>query len=208
MNEFHQKQAGERTERRNVAARNPLARYLPLVATVAIALSPLSGTAEGRHPARPAQCSASVQTGQIPSGVSRGARSTVINTPLLRENSYLSLTLPESYLGQVRSTAMARPQEERQGVVADLLQNNVQIALSAVGTGTRATFACAPLDGTIPSPAPSATPSQSARPSPSARPAPSATVQPTAQPSAPPASATPQPSAAPQRQDRGRTITP
>ncbi len=204
MNQFHQKKPGEQNERRYAATRNPLTRYLPLVATVAIALSPMSGTAEGRRPSRPAQCSASVQTGQIPSGVSRGARATVFNTPLLRDNSYLSLTLPESYLGQVRSTAMARPEAERQGLVADLLQNNIQIALSVIGSGTRATFSCAPLDGTIParpqaSAAPSARPAQSARPASSARPAPSAVPSATAQPDA---------SAAPQRQDRGRTITP
>ncbi len=211
MNQLHPNQT---KEQRYAPARNPLKRYLPLIATVAIATLPFMSGAEARRPGQQqGQCSASVQTGQIPSAVSRGANATVFNTPLVRASaSYLSLTLPERYLGQVRTAASGRAEAERPGYVADILQNNIQVALARLGSSTsRVSFSCAPVDGSLPaqatgSAAPSASPSQSAapRPSSSARPAPSAVPSATAQPSA----TAPQPSAQPARQDRGRTISP
>lgn len=171
----------ERQKAAEGRARKAFIRYSPLISTaLVIGMAALPVMGEARPQRRAEQCSASVQTGSIPSLTTNGRRVTLLNAPLMRENSYLSVTLPESYMTRLRTAAAGRPEGERQGMVADILQNNIQIAYARVGSGTRATFDCAPLDGTLPEAATAAVPSSSARATPSARP--SASAVPSARP--------------------------
>jgi hypothetical protein len=170
------------------------ARYAPLVSAalaLGIAAMPALGEAQGRG-SRSAQCSASVQSGTIPAFTSHGSHVLLLNAPLIREGSYLSVSLPDSYTAGLVRAAGSRPEAERDGFVADILQNNIQIAYSLLGSRSRVTFSCAPVDGSLPSSA-----TAPVRPSQSAGARPSASAHPPASSSAahPPASAQPSPSA-------------
>jgi hypothetical protein len=198
--------------------RKPFVRYAPLVsAVIAIGMAALPLEAQTRPRPRAEQCSASVQSGTIPGYLINGNHVTLLSTPLMRENSYLSISMPESYMTRLRTAVSARPEAERQGKIADIFQNNIQIAYARLGTASNVTFDCAPLDGTLP---PIASASASARPSGSARQAPSAVPSASARPAAsadplsnaqPSVTAQPQPSASPDAgvpQQRHRAIQP
>ncbi len=205
----------ERQKAAEGRARKAFIRYAPLISTalvIGMAAMPVMG--EARPRGRAEQCSASVQTGSMPSFASNGRRVTLLNAPLMRENSYLAVSIPESYMTRLRTTAAGRPEGERQGMVADILQNNIQIAYARTRSGSRATFDCAPLDGTLPEAATAAAPSSSAsaRPSATARPAdssdPLSRVQPAPTSTAPPAPSSDAPQDAGAPQQRRRSIQP
>ncbi len=161
----------ERQKATEGRARKAFIRYAPLISTaLVIGMAALPVMGEARPQRRAEQCSASVQSGTIPSFTSNGRRVTLLNAPLMRENSYLAVSIPESYMTRLRTAAAGRPEGERQGMVADILQNNIQIAYARTRSGNRATFDCAPLDGTLPEAATAAVPSSSVRATPSARP--------------------------------------
>lgn len=205
----------ERGKPKEMKESKPFKRFSPLLTAamaVGVAALPVLVEAQPRGRPRADQCSASVQSGTIPSFLTNGNRVTLLSTPLMRPNAYLSVTMPETYMARLRTAASARPEAERQGMIADIFQNNIQAAYSRLGSGSSVTFDCAPLDGSLPAasarPQASAVPSARPQPSASARPAQSADPLSDVRPSV---TAVPQPSAAPDAgvpQQRRRSIQP
>ncbi|HSB47410.1 MAG TPA: hypothetical protein VLD37_05325 [Candidatus Bilamarchaeum sp.] len=127
----------------------PIKKYVPLISGLvisgAMALSPFA-MAQRASP----QCSAQVQSGTMPSFHTTGARGVhLINTGLIRRpNSYVSITLPASYVEQVTRAARGQPEAQRGAFVGGILQQNIQLALTGLGTRTSVTFDCASLTAT------------------------------------------------------------
>ncbi len=134
---------------------------------------------DAEQPARAAQCSASRERGRISAYTSTTARSRIFRTVLLEADRYLQVTMPNAYMGEVSQAASARPEAERPAFVADIMQKNVSAAMTALGTGRRANFDCAPATATAPpataqpaAPQPSPAPTTVQPPQPSPAPAP------------------------------------
>ncbi|MFN7991208.1 MAG: hypothetical protein U0R44_03550 [Candidatus Micrarchaeia archaeon] len=150
-------------------------RYAPVVSIVAgtiMGLAPIMSVAQPRT--TPRQCSASVQTGTMPSFTTTGAGGiTLVSSPMMRENRYLSLQLPEPYMRSVREAAQARPEAERRAFIADAVYRNIENAYVRLGTSDRVSFDCLPLTDAAPrpsavsdaGPAPTSTVTTSPRPS-------------------------------------------
>jgi hypothetical protein len=158
-----------------------VSRFAPIVAG-AIAMgftlgAPLKSDAE--QPRRAQQCSASVERGRISSYTSTTGSARLFRTPLLEENRYLQISMPNAYVDQVVQAASARPEAERQGFISGMIQKNVSIVVTTIGSRTRLTYECAPVE-----PATAAAPAQppAQQPAPPA-PAPSTTEPPQPAPS-------------------------
>jgi hypothetical protein len=113
------------------------------VVGIGIAISPLMSDAQPQSRDR---CSASVQHGSMPSLTTTGRHVRLVNSPLLEENAYLSLSLPEGYMTKVGTAARARPEGQRRAFVIDVIQRNQILAITSRGSRTSVTFECASID--------------------------------------------------------------
>jgi hypothetical protein len=119
-------------------------KHAPLLAGLAISgMIALSPFAMAQRRAAD-QCSASVQSGSMPGFHSTGAHGVhLFNSPLIRrENSYVSVTVPASYVQRLTAAARDRPEAERRVFVSDALQRNIELAITTIGTQSRVTFDC------------------------------------------------------------------
>jgi hypothetical protein len=149
----------QHTERKSVKVKKYASLLTGCVIAGAIALSPLAFAQRSTTD----RCSASVQSGSMPGFHTKGRADHVVNTALMRDSSYLSVTLPGAYVSRLTKAARDRPEAERRTFVRDVVHRNLDLALTSIGTQQRATFDCAPLTETI-QPAVSQPPAEQPRP--------------------------------------------